>query len=628
MIGRFSNLGVYRELLRSADFYRIALAGALALASYLWDRGATAVSNVGIALALLSVAINGVPIIWGALKGVLERRVNVDELVSIAIVASLIQGEFLTAAVVSFVMVFGALIEQATSSSARRAVEMLVGVAPDKATVIREGAIAEIPVQEVRVHDCVLVRPGERVPVDGTIRKGMTSVDESSMTGESIPVEKTVGDEVFAGTLNQNGVLELEATRVGEDTTLGKVIKLVSEAEAQRPQTIRTVDRYAKWFTPAILTAAGIAWAWTGMVDRAITVLIVGCPCALILAAPTAVVATIGRAARSGILVKGGIFLETVGTADAVLFDKTGTLTEGKPCVEEIAAAEGVDKSLVLERAASVEQNSTHPLARAVQKAASDAKIRIVAAEDMTTEIGLGVRARVNGRHVEVGSVYLGGGSVAIPYPLRDHLDRFKERGATPLVVFEDQRPMGILSVMDRPRPGAKETVLRLRALGVDRLGVVSGDHERSVSLVSESVGLTDCWSELKPQDKPKIVKDLQNQGKVVVFVGDGINDAPALATADVGIAMGAAGTDVALETADIALMHDDIGKIPFLIHLGRRMLRIIKWNIAFGMAFNALAVLASGSGYLTPIMGAIVHNIGSVLVVVSSATMAMVKER
>jgi Cd2+/Zn2+-exporting ATPase len=628
MIGRFSNLGVYRELLRSRDFYRIALAGALALASYLWDHGATAVSNVGIALALLSVAINGVPIVWGALKGVLERRVNVDELVSIAIVASLIQGEFLTAAVVSFVMVFGALIEQATSSSARRAVEMLVGVAPDKATVIREAGPVEIPVQDVRVHDNVLVRPGERVPVDGAIRKGMTSVDESSMTGESIPVEKTVGDEVFAGTLNQNGVIEIEATKVGEDTTLGKVIKLVSEAEAQRPRTIRTVDRYAKWFTPAILTAAGIAWAWTGMIDRAITVLIVGCPCALILAAPTAVVATIGRAARSGILVKGGIFLETVGVADAVLFDKTGTLTEGKPCVEEIAAADGVEKSLVLERAACVEQNSTHPLARAVQKAASDANIKIVAAEDMTTEIGLGVRARVNGRHVEVGSVYLGGGSIAIPYPLRDHLERFKERGATPLVVFEDQRPMGILSVIDRPRPGAKETVLRLRALGVDRLGVVSGDHERSVSLVSEAVGLTDCWSELKPQDKPGIVKDLQSQGKVVVFVGDGINDAPALATADVGIAMGAAGTDVALETADIALMHDDIGKIPFLIHLGRRMLRIIKWNVAFGLAFNALAVLASGGGYLTPIMGAIVHNIGSVLVVVSSATMAMVKER
>jgi Cd2+/Zn2+-exporting ATPase len=628
MIGRFANLGVYREILRRSEFYRIALAGALALASHLWDRGSEGASPAGTALALASVAINGIPIVWGAFKGILERRVNVDELVSIAIVASLIQGEFLTAAVVSFVMVFGSLIEQATSSAARRAVEMLVGIAPDRATVIRDGGAVEIPVQDVRVRDRVLVKAGERVPVDGTIVKGMTSVDESSMTGESIPVERTVGDEVFAGTLNQNGLIEIETTKVGEDTTLGKVIQLVSEAEAQRPQAIRAIDRYAKWFTPVILAAAGLAWILTGQAERAITVLIVGCPCALILAAPTAVVATIGRAARAGILVKGGVFLETVGRANAVLFDKTGTLTEGKPRVDEIAAAGGVEANVVLERAACVEQNSTHPLARAVLKAAEEARIRPCEAEDMMTEIGLGVRARVHGRKVEVGSVYLGGGSIAIPYPLREHLDRFRERGATPLVVFEDQKPLGILSVTDQVRPGARDTISRLRGMGIDRIGLVSGDHERSARLIADAVALTDCWAELKPQEKPDVVKDLQKQGKIVVFVGDGINDAPALATADVGIAMGAAGADVALETADIALMNDDIAKIPFLVRLGRRMLKIIKWNIAFGLAFNAFAVLASGGGYLTPIMGAIVHNIGSVLVVVSSATMAFVKER
>jgi Cd2+/Zn2+-exporting ATPase len=627
MIGRFSNLGVYRELLRTGEFYRIALAGLLALGSYLWDRGGGTASKFGMILALSSVAINGLPILLGAIKGLWARRVNVDELVSIAIVASLIQGEFLTAAAVSFVMVFGALIEQVTSNSARKAVEMLVGIAPDQATVIRNNEPVEIPVQDVRVRDRVLIKAGERVPVDGVIVKGMTSVDESSMTGESIPVERTTGDEVFAGTLNQNGVIEIEATKVGEDTTLGKVIKLVSEAEAQRPETVRTIDRYAKWFTPAILAAAFLAWAWTGKVDRAITVLIVGCPCALILAAPTAVVATIGRAARSGILVKGGVFLETVGRADTILFDKTGTLTEGKPRVDEIVAAEGVEQGLVLKHAACVEQNSTHPLARAVLQAARDAKVKLSEAEDMMTEIGLGVRARIDGRRIEVGSVYLGGGSIAIPLPLRKHLERFKERGATPLVVFEDQRPVGILSVTDQVRAVAKATISRLRALDIKRIGLVSGDHEQSARLVSKTVELTDCWAELKPQNKPEVVKTLQREGRTVVFVGDGINDAPALATADVGIAMGAAGTDVALETADIALMNDDLSKIPFLIRLGRRMLKIIKWNIAFGMAFNAFAVLASGGGYLTPIMGAVVHNIGSVLVVMSSATMALVRE-
>ena len=628
VIGRFAKLGVYRELFRSRDFYRIALAGALALASYLADRGPDKASQTGIALALCSVALNGVPIIWGAVRGVLERRVNVDELVSIAIVASLIQGEFLTAAVVSFVMVFGALIEEATSNSARKAVELLVGIAPDTATVFRNGEAATVPVQDVQIHDRVLVRPGERIPIDGKIVKGMTSVDESSMTGEPIPAEKAMGDEAFAGTLNQNGVIEIDAIKVGEDTTLGKVIKLVSEAEAQRPQAIRTIDRYAKWFTPCILAAAAVAWGWTGEISRAITVLIVGCPCALILAAPTAVVATIGRAARSGILVKGGVFLETIARADSVLFDKTGTLTEGKPRVDEIAAMEGVSEVSVLERAACVEQNSTHPLARAVLKAADDAGIELAEAQDMVTEVGLGVRAKMNGRRVEVGSVYLGGGSIAIPDPLRSHLDRFKERGATPLVVFEDQQPVGILSVSDQVREGAADTVSRLRALGIDRIGLVSGDHERSAALVAEAVGLVDCWSELSPQRKTGVVKDIQAKGHVVAFIGDGINDAPALATADVAIAMGAKGTDVALETADIALMHDDIRKLPFLIHLGRRMLKVIKWNIAFGMAFNAFAVLAGGSGYLTPIMGAIVHNIGSVLVVISSATMALVRER
>lgn len=626
MIGRFSRLGVYKELLQTRDFYRISLAGALALASYLWDRG-TAGSAIGTGLALASVAINGGPIVWGALKGLLERRANVDELVSLAIVASVAGGEFLTAAIVSFVMVFGSLIEEATSNSARKAVATLMGIAPDKATILRDGAPVVVPIAEVHVDDRVLVRAGERLPVDGAIVKGMTSVDESSMTGEPIPVERTVGDDVFAGTLNQNGVIEIAAGKVGEDTTLGRIIKLVAEAEEQRPRTVRAIDRYARWFTPAILAAAAIAWLVTGQIDRAITVLIVGCPCALILAAPTAVIATIGRAARAGILVKGGVFLETVARADVVLFDKTGTLTMGQPTVDEVVAAEGVEETAVLAWAACVEQNSTHPLARAVLQAAAEARISLAEAKDMITEIGLGVRAQVNGARIEVGSVYLGGGTIAIPGPLRDHLERFKQRGATPLVVFEERKPVGILSVSDRVRPAAGETIARLRSLGIGRVGMVSGDHERAARLVSEAVGLTDCWAELKPQQKTEVVRDLQAGQKVVVFVGDGINDAPALAIADVGIAMGAAGTDVALETADIVLMRDDIARIPFLVHLGRRMLTVIKWNIAFGLVFNALAVLASGGGYLTPIMGAIVHNIGSVLVVLSSATMALARD-
>jgi Cd2+/Zn2+-exporting ATPase len=467
------------------------------------------------------------------------------------------------------------------------------------------------------------VKPGERIPVDAVVRKGATTVDESPVTGESIPRDKTIGDAVFTGTLNHNGVVEIEAVAVGEDTTLGKVIRLVSEAEAHKPEAIRLIDRYARWFTPLILACAGAAWGLTGELNRAVAVLIVGCPCALILAAPTAIVATIGRAARAGILVKGGEFLEAAARAQVVLFDKTGTLTEGRPRVDDVISVEGVEAREVLTLAACVEQHSTHPLARAVMKAAHYAKVTIGQVEEMCARIGLGVRACVQGRMVEVGSAQLCGGAMSIPLDLRQPLERIKERGATPLVVYQDEKPLGIISVADRVRPAAAETVRRLHSLGMEQIGLLSGDHEKSARTIAQAVGVDHSWAEMKPEDKLEVIKDFQKRGKVVMFVGDGINDAPALAVADVGIAMGAAGTDVALETADIALMNDDIAKIPFLVRLSRRMLRIIKGNLAFGLFFNALAVLASGKGWLSPMAGAVVHNVGSILVVMSSASIA-----
>lgn len=626
MIGRFSKLGVYRELLGSADFYRVGLAGCLTLVSYLADLGEEVQTPLGVALALSGLALSGIPIIWGALKGLVERKVNVDELVSLAIIACLLEGEYLTAAVVSFVMVLGAMLEEATSNSARKAVESLMHISPDTATVIVDGRPVTVGVAEVRIGDRLLLKPGERIPVDGIVDKGITSVDESSMTGEPIPREKRTGDAIYAGTLNLNGVIELEATKVGEDTTLGKVIKLVSEAEAHKPQAVKLIDRYAQWFTPTILAAAGITWWITGEVSRAITVLIVGCPCALILAAPSAIVASIGRAAKSGILVKGGLFLEETGRAHTVLFDKTGTLTEGKPRVDEIFSVNGVESEEILARAACVEQNSTHPLARAVLEAAHHAKINLCPVEEMVTEIGRGVRAVVEGRLVEVGSsCYV---DENLPKELCSSLEKIKEKGTTPLMVYEDGRPLGIISVADHIRPAARQMVQDLRTLGMRRIGLLSGDHQKAALTVAESVGLTDAWAELQPEDKLRMINDFQANGEVVVYVGDGINDAPALSSANAGIAMGGAGTDVALETADIVLMNDDISKLPFLVQLSRRTLKTIKWNIVFGLVFNAIAVLASGGGILSPIMGALVHNIGSVLVVLSSASISFSAEK
>jgi Cd2+/Zn2+-exporting ATPase len=627
MIGRFTKLGVYEELFRLRDFYIALSAGVLALASFMIDPGHQDPSKLGISLAIVSVTINGLPIIWGAVKGLMNRQVNVDELVSLAIIASMIQGEFLAAAVVSFVMTFGALIEQVTSESARKAIKSLIEISPQTAIVLIDEDQRVVPIEQVKVGNRVLIKPGERIPVDGTILSGVSAVDESAMTGEPLPVEKQLGDSVLAGTLNHNGVIEVNVNQVGQDTTLGKVINLVSEAERHRPESVRLIDQYARWFTPTILACAGLAWWITGDVNRAVAVLIVGCPCALILAAPTATVASLGRAAKAGILVKGGQFLERVASVQAVLFDKTGTLTLGEPSVEEIACIPGVDKKELLSCAASAEQNCTHPLARAVLKAAHYAKVVVRKAENAFHEIGLGVRATVDGSLVEIGSPAVSGGEAVLPLPLQQCLEDLLNRGSTPLVVFRDSSPVGLLSVSDQIRPMAIQAVAEFKELGIDRLAILSGDHEKSVLRVADLIGIFEVYAELKPQDKLEIIRGFQAKELPVLFVGDGINDAPALASADVGVAMGKAGTDVALETADIALTHDDVSRLPWLIRLSRRMLTIIKFNIAFGLAFNAVAVITSGMGLLTPIMAAIAHNIGSVLVVMLSASLVFFPE-
>ncbi|EKD35311.1 MAG: hypothetical protein ACD_75C01960G0002 [uncultured bacterium] len=337
--------------------------------------------------------------------------------------------------------------------------------------------------------------------------------------------------------------------------------------------------------------------------------------------------AAIGRAARAGVLVKGGQHIENVALADTIFFDKTGTLTEGNPRVDEIVPTEGIAGDELLRHAASVECNSTHPLARAVIQAAHYAKITINAARDLFTEIGLGVRGSVDGNLVEVGSVYLNGGLGGVPVSLQARLQAIKEQGATPLMVYRDKQPIGFLSVSDRVRRGAGKTVADLQKLGLTEIGILSGDHEKSVDLVGRQVGISRLWSGLKPDDKLRVIREKQQGGAKIIYVGDGINDAPALAVADTGIAMGAKGTEVALETADIALMGDDIAKLPFLIALGRRMLFIIKLNIAFGLVFNLVSVVAGASGLITPIMGAVVHNVGSVLVVLSSASIGFFKD-
>lgn len=625
MIGRFSRLDTYRELFGIKDIARVGIGGFLALAGFLLEYGNGVLPLWGKIFILTSVAINGFPIVRGAVSGLIEKKINVDELVSLAILASLAMGEFLSAAVISFVMVLGSLIEEATAATARRQIQSLVEMTPKEATVIDNGKSIRKPVSEIFPDNILLIRPGELIPVDAVITSGIASVDESSITGEPIPIEKTIGDEVYSGTLNQNGVIHIKATRVGKESTLGKVITLITEAEKHHPESIALIDRYAQWFTPTILFCSVITWFLTGEIHRAITVLIVGCPCALILAAPTAVVAAISKAARRGVLIKGGRFIENVAYADAILFDKTGTLTMGEPIVEEIIPANGVEKNHVLCQAACVEQNSTHPLAKAVMKAAQDACISVDSAENLLTEIGKGVKGCVDGCQIYVGSFLSSDNSNSFTEDLKKEYERILKKGATPLIVYQDNVAIGLIAVSDPIRPDAKQTIENLKNAGISRIGILSGDHEQSVKTIADQTGATDYGFSMQPKDKLDAIRKIQseNNGKKVIFIGDGINDAPALSMADVGIAMGAKGTEVALETADIALMNDDISKLPFLIRLGKRMVFTIKVNIVLGLSFNLIAVLAGGSGYLSPITGAVVHNVGSVLVVLSSAGIA-----
>ena len=505
MIGRFTHSGIYRDIASSDEFKRIAVVAVLVILSLLLTQGVHWPGGLALgrllarlmgglafvpadpavlaadALALAALALSGLPIVWGALRGLLQRRANVDELVSLAIVASVWQGEFLAASVVSMIMVLGALVEEATSNSARKAIEALARVSPDTAVRVVDGREERVPIDDVVPGDRIRVRPGERIPVDAVVAEGLSAVDDSSITGESMPREAGPGAEVFAGTLNLTGVALLEAVRVGRDTTLGRVVRLVADAEAHKPRAAGLIETWAKWFTPAVLSCAGAAWWLSGSVDNAITVLIVGCPCALILAAPTAMVAAIGRAARAGVLIKSGRSLEQAGQVSAILFDKTGTLTDGKPRVGDVVAAPGVDGDQVLAWAASVERDSSHPLARAVTAAAQAARLSLERAEDMVTRIGLGVRAMVGGVLVEVGSAYAGGGGAALPPELRGPLETFREGGSSPVVVWRDNAPVGVIDVHDAVRPSVDRTVKDLRALGIERLGILSGDHHKAV---------------------------------------------------------------------------------------------------------------------------------------------------
>lgn len=611
MIGRFAHPGHFRELLSLKEFYLTSAGALLITSSYILNKLQPDYILSPI-LALAALAILGGPIIWGAVTGLWARQLNVDELVSLAMVASVIIGEYLSAAVVAFIMVLGSLLEKFTSQRARSAIQALIQLNPAQATVIRNGVETGVPLDEIRPGELVVIRPGEHVPVDGVVVRGAASLNQASLTGESLPVDKGAGDVVYAGSTSYSGMLVVRVEKVGEDTTLGKLIRLVQEAESQRAPTLRVADKYARFFTPLIVGLSAVVFLITADAHRAITVLIVGCPCAFILAAPTAVTAALGNAARNGVLIKGGAFLEELGRVNAVVFDKTGTLTTGQPVVTEIIPLNGALKQHVLELAASAEKYSEHPLARAILKAAESDGCSPGEPEGFRQIAGKGIEAWVAGKQVFVGAVSATDLSENVELP---------DVGAkTCLMVKENEQPLGCLVISDKVRSEARDLVPELYRLGLQKVVMLTGDSRAVAAQVAQVSGIRDFEAGLLPEQKLQHIRWLQNHGYKVAMVGDGINDAPSLAAADIGIAMGAMGTDVAIESADIALMSDDLTKIPYALELGKATLKTINYNITFALVFNLLAIAASAVGYLNPIMGAFAHNFGSVLVVLNSA--------
>jgi len=618
----------YKKSLLSRHFAITALSGFLILASWLVGQLAPDKSWLSDTMAVAATLIGGFPIVAGAVRGLLSREINVDELVSIAIVGSLLGGEYLPAAIIAWIMLIGSFLEELTATAAKDAIRRLVDLSPKVATVRRAGREERVPIREVVVGDLVLVRSGDQIPVDGIVARGHACVNEASITGESRLVDKMEGDLVHAGTINELGAMEIKTTSVGEDTTLGQIIQLVREAETHTAPIQRLADRYASWFTPSILVFALATFLLTGDPRRAITVLIVACPCALVLATPTAVVAGIGRAAKRGILIKGGKYLEAVGGVDALLFDKTGTITLGKPRVAEIVSVDYLTQEEILTFAVSAEKFSEHPLGKAIVEEGSRRGIVAPDPNEFHVLPGRGVIANVDGEQIVLGNRdllrYQG---IDTRPEISSTVARLERDRKSVLFVVMDGRISGLISVSDVTREQAHSTIERLRDLGIHKVIMLTGDDHHIAAEIADQIGLDEFYAQLLPEQKVHHVRALEEAGYKTAMVGDGINDAPALATASVGIAMGLAGTDVAIETADIALMTDDLTKVAELILLSRQVIRVIKQNIwLFGVFLNLGGIIAASVGGITPIAGAILHNIASVAVVLNSARLAFQK--
>lgn len=581
-------------------------------------------------IAWVAILLCGIPIILEAIIGLVTAfDIKADVLVSIALVASLCIGEQFAAGEVAFIMQLGALLEEITVARARAGIEKLVHLTPQTARVIRGEQEEILPAEKVAVGDILRVLPGETVPVDGVILSGQTSVNQAVMTGESLPVDKTVGDEVSSGTMNQFGAFEMRATKVGEDSSIQRMIRLVQSADAGKAKIVGIADHWATWVVVIALSAALLTWIISGQIIRAVTILVVFCPCALVLATPTAIMAAIGNATKHGFLVREGDALERLATVTRVTFDKTGTLTYGTP---EVTAVKSMDASVTEEElyalCAGAESRSEHPLGKAVVNSYRKAGQKVPAVEDFRMIPGRGVQAVVEGKQIIAGnSKMLEEQNADIPERMLAEAEQYLKQGCTVIYVAISGKAAGILALADTIREESADMIDQLKQLKVQPV-LLTGDNENAARTIAGELHINEVQANCLPEDKLKHIREYQEKQEAVCMIGDGVNDAPALKAANVGIAMGGVGSDVAVDAADIALVDDEVRELPHLIALSKRMMITIKCNMSFSMGLNFVAIVLAITGVLNPVAGALVHNAGSVLVIINSALLLNWKKK
>ena len=586
------------------------------IVDWLFDAGSTLAS----ASAMIGSLILGYPIIVTAVKDLRRGNLSINELVAIAVLAAFASGNYETAGIVAFFMLTGEIIETRTAQGARDSIESLIKLTPTKARrLLKDGSEEEVAASQLAVGDVIRIRPGDNVAADGVIVKGEGSFNQATITGESLPAEKNTGDEVFAGTQNLTGVLEIKVSRAGTDTTLGRVRELIIAAEKTKLPIQKIVDQYMGFYTPLVLVIGALVWAFTHDLNRVIAVFVVSCPCAFILATPTAMVAALSAAARLGILIKNVADIELAAKINAFVFDKTGTLTTGQLAVSRLAPIGDTKPAELLLLAASAEKYSNHPTAKALATLAGEAGVPLAEPKDFSETAGRGVKAEINGAKILVGRAqWLKDNGIDASF--EKSVDLKETEGWSLIFVAQNGKCVGWVGMQDQTRAEAKEALAELKEAGVRRIAMISGDRQVVATRVATEIGCEEAKGDCLPQNKVEFVRAVKAKGYKVAVIGDGVNDAPALAAGDIGIAMGAAGSEVAIHSATIALMNNDLRRLPFLVKLSRSTRAVINQNFLFGVVFIIVGLAATAFGYIGPIVAALLHNVGSLMVIFNSA--------